>query len=128
MGQRDVVAQHNQCMISVSQKAVLTLTGEHRDSCRPLARRPAGSTQAVPGGQGNRLGLDDDDEQPGLCYDGGGDEDAAYEVRLKGTGARGRRPPGMFDLRVDDAVTGDGDICQVASDAPDIDDSHSYDG
>ncbi|RYP03381.1 hypothetical protein DL765_010516 [Monosporascus sp. GIB2] len=45
--------------------------------------------------------------------------------------ARGLEPvdeglPGMFDLRVDGAVTGDEDICRVAFDSPDTDDSHSY--
>ncbi|RYP81071.1 hypothetical protein DL770_005982 [Monosporascus sp. CRB-9-2] len=53
-----------------------------------------------------------------------------YVPRLtKVTGARGpKTSPAMFDLRVEDAATGDGDICRAAFDAPDSDDMHSYDG
>ncbi|RYP75717.1 hypothetical protein DL771_002204 [Monosporascus sp. 5C6A] len=78
------------------------------------------------------VGFHDDDEQAGSRYDGDGDgdgeEDAAYGMQLKGLEPEDEDLPGTFDLRVDDAVTGDGDICRVAFDAPDSDDSRCHDG
>ncbi|RYP79339.1 hypothetical protein DL769_003020 [Monosporascus sp. CRB-8-3] len=76
-------------------------------------------------GEGGDLGTDDD--EAGLRYDGDRDEDAAYEVQLRGLEPEDEDLPGMFDLRVGDAVAGDGDICQVDFDAPDSDGSQSYD-